>query len=100
MPSKAAFRKHLSLPAMLAQARRSFQALPDQVSRCQTPLADHLMSGLALFGLKYPSLLQFDNDIRQDDSVRHNLRTFWETLYLSLNLTCKLKPVTIVINTS
>lgn len=78
MPSKAAFRKHLSLPAMLAQARRAFQTIPDPVTRCQTPLSDHLMSGLAMFGLKSPSLLQFDKDSRHDDIVSHNLRTLYE----------------------
>ena len=30
------------------------------------------MSGLAVFGLKYPSLLKFDEE-RQEASVRHNL---------------------------
>lgn len=78
MLSKATFRKHLSLPAMLAQARRVFQTIPDQVTHCQIPLSDHLMSGLAMFGLKYPSLLQFDKDSRHDDTVSRNLRTLYE----------------------
>jgi hypothetical protein len=32
------------------------------------------MSGLAVFGIKYPSLLQFDRDVRTDEVVRLNLR--------------------------
>jgi hypothetical protein len=35
------------------------------------------MSGVALFGLKYPSLLQFDNDRRGQEMLRHNLRTLY-----------------------
>ena len=39
-------------------------------------MADCLMSGLALFSLKYPSLLKFDND-RADDIIQHNLRSLY-----------------------
>lgn len=39
-------------------------------------LVDYLMSGLALFGLKYPSLLQFDRG-RDDELVRANLRSLY-----------------------
>ena len=35
------------------------------------------MSGLAVFGLKYPSLLQFDRDARTDELVRENLRRLY-----------------------
>ena len=35
------------------------------------------MSGLAVFGLKYPSLLQFDRDARTDELVRANLRSLY-----------------------
>lgn len=41
------------------------------------PLVDYLMSWLALFVLKYISLLQFDHD-RQDETTRANLRTLYE----------------------
>jgi hypothetical protein len=40
------------------------------------PLVDHLMSGLALFGLKYPSLLQFDQD-RHSETKRANLKDLY-----------------------
>ena len=33
------------------------------------------MSGLALFSLKFPSLLQFDRQVRGDDAIRANLRS-------------------------
>lgn len=30
-----------------------------------------------MFALKYPSLLRFDQGVRADDPVRHNLRTLY-----------------------
>ncbi|WP_245395116.1 transposase [methane-oxidizing endosymbiont of Gigantopelta aegis] len=75
--SKTPFRKDLSIPGLLATARKVFETIPDDMSGTQIPLADHLMSALALFGLKYPSLLQFDQASRQDDATRHNLRTLY-----------------------
>jgi hypothetical protein len=39
-------------------------------------LADALMSGLAVFGLKYPSLLKFDGD-QDEPTIRHNLKTLY-----------------------
>lgn len=35
------------------------------------------MSGLALFGLKYPSLLQFDRDSREETTTRANLNSLY-----------------------
>ena len=64
-------RKQLSIPGLLAVAHQCFAAIPD-TSGCDIPLVDHLMSGLALFGLKYPSLLQFDKDQRKG-AVHSNL---------------------------
>lgn len=64
-------RKQLSIPGLLAVARRCYAAIPDTLG-CDIPLVDHLMSGLALFGLKYPSLLQFDKDQRKG-AVHSNL---------------------------
>ena len=59
---KRGLRQTLSLPGLLKEARHCFEQVPDGKSGCAIPLADHLMSGLAVFGLKYPSLLQFDQD--------------------------------------
>ncbi len=74
--SRPSFRKTLSLPGLLAEVRRCFQAIPDgKVGRGLT-LTEYLLSGLAVFGLKYPSLLQFDAG-RQNEVVRSNLRTLY-----------------------
>lgn len=39
-------------------------------------LTDALMSGLAVFGLKYPSLLQFEGD-KSEPTLQHNLSTLY-----------------------
>lgn len=70
-------RKHLSHPGLVETVTRSFQQIPDlSVSPKSIMLSDCLLSGLALFGLKYPSLLQFDRD-RMDEHTQHNLRSLY-----------------------
>lgn len=70
-------RKKLSAPGLLATVRKSFDSIAD-LRREGSPisLADALMSGLAVFSLKYPSLLQFDQQ-RDDPAEAHNLRTLY-----------------------
>jgi hypothetical protein len=48
-------RKHLSAPGLLKTIRQSFEAMSDhRHQRSQISLADALVAGLAVFGLKYP----------------------------------------------
>ena len=75
--AKRLFRKTLSAPGLLRAVRKSFDKVPDPVPRRKFTLSDCLMSGLAVFGLKYPSLLQFDRDARTDETVRANLKTLY-----------------------
>ena len=42
----------------------------------QISLHDNILSAIAIFKLKYPSLLQFDND-RQDPAHAHSLKTLF-----------------------
>ena len=70
-------RKTLSAPGLLRAVRKSFDEVEDPVSARQLTLSDCLMSGLAVFGLKYPSLLRFDRDARTDETVRANLKTLY-----------------------
>lgn len=74
-------KKQLSAKGMLGKIKSIF----DQVSepprnprglKPEISLSDCLMSGLALFGLKFPSLLQFDEG-REDSVVKHNLSTLY-----------------------
>jgi len=74
---QTALRRDVSIPGLLAIARRVFNGIPDEQASEGLPLSDHLMSGLALFLLKYPSLLQFDQDSRYNGRIKHNLRTLY-----------------------
>ena len=74
--SKQSFRQSLSIPGLLKNTRQVFERIPDYKSGSSISLADHLMSGLAIFGLKYPSLLQFDQD-RNVDLTRSNLTSLY-----------------------
>ena len=70
-------RKALSAPGLLKTIRESFASVPDsRGSRVEIALCNALMAGLAVFGLKYPSLLKFDEAARED-VIRHNLRTLY-----------------------
>ena len=71
------FRKHLSMPALLATLMAQFKRVPEKTKlNLEIGLSDCLMSGLSLFSLKYPSLLKFDND-RSDDIIKHNLHSLF-----------------------
>src|SRR5688500_4216408 len=74
---KKRLRKHLSAPGLLTAMRLSFSAIKDPLqNRATYSLVDCLMSGLAVFGLKCPSLLDFDEK-RKDRCVVNNLRTLY-----------------------
>jgi len=73
---KPSLRKSLSVEGLLEKTRHVFEKVPDPKSGCDIPLTDHLMSGLAVFGLKYSSLLQFDQD-QNDEIIRANLHTLY-----------------------
>jgi hypothetical protein len=56
-------KKQLSAKGMLAKVRSIFSQIPESQKdtrglKSKIPLTDCLMSGLAVFGLKFPSLLQ------------------------------------------
>jgi len=73
------FRKHLSLPALLDTIRETFNLIPDhrpEKKKNKISITDALMSGLAVFGLKYSSLLRFDED-KNEAIIAHNLRTLY-----------------------
>ena len=57
MGREAGFRKDLSMPGMVAEMRRCFERVSDPVACRGVKLSECLMSGLAVFSLKYPSLL-------------------------------------------
>lgn len=69
-------RQDLSADGLLRTARRVLTQIPDMPGN-EIPLVDHLMSGLAVFGLKYPSLLQFERDRQETATTRANLKTLY-----------------------
>lgn len=71
------FRKKLSMPGLLQELKSFFQTIKEPVIRKGAiPLVDCLLSGLVIFSLKYPSLLQFDKS-RNDPASAHNLKTLY-----------------------
>lgn len=71
-------RKTLSAPGLLDAVKKSFEKIPDLCSsRSDITLADCLMSGLAIFSLKLPSLLQFDQS-KEEGRIKHNLKTLYQ----------------------
>ena len=76
-PLPKVMHNHLSAPALLNQVRRDFEQVHDPRRYGQQfSLADVLMSGLAVFGLKFPSLLKFDQN-RNEARIRANLQSLY-----------------------
>ena len=63
--------KALFISSLLRNTKEVFDSIISHKASRKIHLSDCLMSGLAMFSLKSPSLLAFDN--RSDDTiVRHN----------------------------
>lgn len=76
-PLPSSLNSYVSAPALLNQARHAFEQVPDpRRYNQQFSLPDILMSGLAVFSLKYPSLLKFDEQ-RHQERVRANLKSLY-----------------------
>ncbi|MHA7865823.1 transposase [Flagellimonas marinaquae] len=71
-------RKHLSAGSLLASVRKRLEKIKDPLlDKTNYPLTDCLMSALAMFGLKYRSLLQFEEHYLGNKQIRHNLKTLY-----------------------
>jgi Transposase DDE domain len=74
--------RHIFKPqSLLSQCKEYFtQTLKDPVPlrKSRFSLTDIAMSGLAIFHLKYQSLLQFDHDRQTEPKIRHNLKTLYQ----------------------
>ncbi len=67
--------------SLLGQCKEYFtKKLKESASRRKSnfSLTDIAMSGLAMFRLKYKSLLQFDHDRQTEPNIRHNLKTLYQ----------------------
>lgn len=68
------------MAGLLSTVRTAFDTVPDTRRARSTTftMSDTLNSALAMFSLKYSSLLHFDTDMRADEgTVRHNLKTLF-----------------------
>lgn len=73
------FRKQLSAPGLLNAIYRQFSKIPDPREFSKDTvisITDHLMSGLAVFGLKCPSLLDYDRK-RSENVIAQNLHDLY-----------------------
>jgi hypothetical protein len=67
-------RKQLNADAILATIHRDFKKIPDtRADNAKIALSDIFMSALALFHLKYPSLLQFDRHRQEEPENLHTI---------------------------
>ncbi len=67
-------RAHLNADSLFTQIRKDFAKVEDhRANNIKIPLADALMSGFAMFSLKDPSLLAFDERRREDPSSLHTV---------------------------
>jgi len=74
---KIKMRKRLSVPGLLEASRIRFSRIKDPIKdKTNFPIVNCLMSAVAMFGLKYRSLLQFDQN-QADENIQHNLRSLY-----------------------
>ena len=72
-------RKNLSTKGLLKFISNYFKTIKDEERKrgCQFSLNDCLMAGLAIFGLKYPSLLKFEKERKENEPLIGNLERLY-----------------------
>jgi hypothetical protein len=70
-------RKHLSADGLVKIVQHSIRKEKFKACRSEYSWEDCLMSGLAIFGFKMPSLLQFEKDKSSEPWLRRNLKTLY-----------------------
>jgi hypothetical protein len=74
---KIKLRKQLNADALFLEIRQEFEKIPEfRTGKPDISIPDALMSAFAIFSLKEPSLLQFDNR-RQDPVESQNLKNIY-----------------------
>jgi hypothetical protein len=72
--AKRTVRKHLNADALLKAVKKDFRKIPDhRAGNSKISLDDALMSALAMFQLKEPSLLAFDKRRREEPDNLHTI---------------------------
>ena len=71
-------RKHFTHANILSKIHSSFLAKTQKLNKnYNIKTSDCLMAGLAIFALKYPSLLKFEEDRATIDHIKHNLKSLY-----------------------
>ena len=85
--TKIKLRQHLNADSLIASVRCGFEQIDDhRNSNTTIPLADALMSGFAMFSLKDPSLLAFD---QRRTWCSHNLMTVYNIKHIPCDTTLR-----------
>ena len=72
--TKRAVRKHLNADSLLKSVKKNFRKIPDKRrANAKIALDDVLMSALAMFQLKDPSLLAFDKRRVEEPENLHTI---------------------------
>ena len=78
------FKKHLSIGGMLCVLQKQFKQIDRQAIKKKNnkiSLTDYLMSAFAIFSLKSPSLLSFDQS-RLDPTIAHNIKALYNIQHI------------------
>jgi len=77
LPSKIKLRRYLNADALFMDIRHEFEKIPEfRTGNIEISIRDALMSAFAMFSLKDPSLLQFD-ERRKEDAECQNLKSIY-----------------------
>ena len=74
------FRKHVNIESLLQRVKSRFEKIESPVQTREFKLTDYLISALAMFRLKYSSLLKFDQDSCQNNTIRANMERLFGVL--------------------
>ena len=86
-------RKNLSAKSLLKFTSNYFETIKDEERKrsCDFSLKDCLMSGLAIFSLKYPSLLKFEKERRENEPLIGNLERLYNVSKAPCDITLALE---------
>lgn len=89
-------RKNLDKNSLLSNLKAVFSKITDPgKSASKYSISDCLMSTCAIFGFKYPSLLQLETDLRNDAPLAHNLKSLYQISNIpsDTHLRCRLDEI-------
>lgn len=71
-------RAHLDKASLLSTVKQEFKKIPDpHKGQSKYSISDCMMNVCAIFGLKYPSLLRYNDDVR-DPIIEYNIKSLYQ----------------------